>query len=455
MDIEALFSKGREAADRGNYDYAIAVFRDVVREAPDHVKGRVALRGCEMARFQEKGGGAKAMIPGFLASLLPFIMIHLTKNPRKRIDWCEQFLVGLPASVYVLKKLALACRNAGFLEAAATTLEFARQRKPNNISVMKILGDLYARKEDYKRAVRCYEELARLKPHDRITMDRLRNLRAAEHLSVTKLEESHSFREQIRDVEKAKELEAQEHIVRSADDVEAMIARCQAKLKESPNDTEALIKLGDMYMRRDQFKFAFAAYSKAHEIRPLYSTRVKIGDLGIYQARKAEEAAAEASRREPKRPDLQEKAKQARQARIEMALKEFEQRFADHPTEIGLAHQLGTLYWEKGTREAFSRAIECFQKSVEDPRMKPQARFMLAQLFALDPNTRDMAISQYEQALQLVVSPVSDIAKNIQYNLAQLHERQGNKLKALEWYKKVLQVDAGFKDVRQKIGQLS
>ncbi len=455
MDIEALFAKGREAADRGNYEYGIAVFRDICRESPDHVKARVALRGCELARFQEKGGGVKARISGILSGIAPFIMIHLTKDPRKRIEWCENFLVGLPTNVYVLKKLAFACQRAAFMEAAATTLEFARQRRPDDVGVLLALGDVYNRKEEYKRAVRCYEELYRVRPRDRIVIDRLRNLRASEHLKATKLEETHSFREQIRDIDKANELEAQEHIVRSDDDVEDMINRCQAKLKENPNDLESLVKLGDMYVRKEQFKFAMAAYNKALEVRPLYGTRVKIGDAKIVQARKAEEAAVEAAEREPKRADLQEKAKQARMARMELAIREFESRFAEHPTEIALAHQLGMLYWERGGDEAVSRAVECFQKSVEDPRARPQARFMLAQCFALDPKTRDMAIGQYEQALELVVSPVSEMAKNIQYNLGQLHETQGKKAKALEWYKKVLEVDAGFKDVRQKIDQLS
>jgi tetratricopeptide (TPR) repeat protein len=455
MDVELLFTRGREAADRGNYDYAIAVFRDILREAPDHVNSRITLRGCEMARFQERGGGVKAKLAGFFAGLVPLVMLHVAKTPQKKMEWAERYLEKLPTPTYVLKKLAKACQAAGYLEAGVNTLEFARQRKPENAGVLQMLAEMYAEKQDYKRASRCYEELEKLRPNDRMIPERLRNLRAADHLQSTKLEESKSYREQIRDEEQAKEIEQGEHIVRTTDDVDAVIARCQARLREKPDDVEALVKLGDMYARTEQDKFAFAAYNKAFEMTPRYNIKVKIGDLKIRQLKKAEEAAAEAAKREPLRADLQARARQARQARVELAIKEFDERYRDHPTEMALAHQLGFLHSEKGGSEAMAKAIEYFQKSVEDPRFKPQARFMLGQCFGTNPKTRDTAISQYEQALTLVISPTGDIAKTIQYNLGLLHEQAGNKEKALEWYKKVLAVDASFRDVRQKIEQLS
>jgi len=430
MDPDLLFARGRDAADRGNYDYAIAVFRDILRVAPDHLNSRIALRGCEVARFQER-------------------------SPDARMERCEDFLQHLPLSSYGLRKLAAACKAGGHLDAAVNTLEFLRQRRPNKPGVLRMLGELYAEKEDYARAVRCYEELSRLKPSDRFIQDRLRNLSAAEHLHHTRLAETKSYRETIRDEDRAKQLEEEQHIIRTADEADAAIARYQAKLKENPSDIEALQKLGDLYQIKEQYNFAMAAYKKALEIEPRYDVRVRIGDLKIKLLKREEDTAVAAAKADPTNAALSQKAQEARKRRLETAIEEHEARLREHPTEIPLAHKLGMLYWEEGSDESIAKAITLFQRSVEDPKFKPRARFMLGQCFARDPKTHDMAIIQFEQALELILSPTSDTAKAIQYNLGRLHEESGNRAKALEWYKKVFTVDAAYRDVRQKIDELS
>ncbi len=455
MDPDLLFARGRDAADRGNYEYAVDVFRDILRFNPDHLNARIALRGCEVARFQEKGGGLKAKVLGFLSGFGDFVAMHLPGSPDRRAERCENYLEHMPLSTYALKKLAVACRAGGHLDAAVNTLEFVRQRLPDKPAILRMLGEMYAEKEDYARAVRCYEQLARLRPADRQIGDRLRNLSAAEHMHRSRLEEAKSYREQIRDVKKAVELEEEQHIVRTADDADQAIARYQAKLKENPKDLEALLKLGDLYQMKEQFKFAMAAYKQALEVQPRYDVRTRIGDLELRLLKRREAEVAEAAKAHPDDEALQAKAKEAHRAWLEAALKEFKGRLAEHPTEIPLAYNLALLLWEEGSPDSIQEAITLFQRAVEDPRHKLHARFMLGQCFAKDRRTRDMAIDQFQQALEMVTSPTGEMAKAIQYNLGLLHEQAGDRAKALEWYKKVFATDAGYRDVRAKIEQLS
>lgn len=455
MDSDVVFARGRDAADKGNYDYAITVFREVLRFAPDHLKARVALRGCELARFQEKGGGLAGSIRGHLTGLVAFLMMHLPGSANGRIERCEDFLQHVPMSAYGLKKLAGACKAAGHVEAAVNTLEFVRQRKPDNVGVLRMLADLYAEKEDFTRAVRCYEELARLRPNDRVVTDGLRNLSAAEHMQQTKLDETDSYRDQIRDSEKARKLEEEQHIVRSVDDADAAIERLQAELREEPNSVEKLLKLGDVYQLKEDFKFALAAYRKALEVEPRYDVRARIGDLQIKLLKREELAALEAAKAASADAALKQRAAEVRQQRIELAIREFEKRQREHPTETPLAHHLGMLYYEEGSEASIAKAVACFQKSVDDPKHKPRARFMLGQCFARNPKTHDMAIGQFKQALELQMSPSGEMAKSIQYNLGLLNEQGGDMGEAVEWYKKVFGIDAGFRDVRKKIEELS
>lgn len=455
MDVELIFARGREAADRGNYDYAIAVFRDILRQNPDHSRSRIALRGCEMARVQESGRGIGGALSRFLGAIPAFILVHLPGGAKKRMDRCEDLLEKFPESVYVLTKLASACKAGGYMEAAVNTLEFARQRKPEDMGVVRLLGEVYAQKEDYQRAARCYEELVRRKPGDKKLEDRLRNLSAAAHLQTTKMEESKSYRDQIRDEDKAKALEDEEQIIRTTDEADAAIARLQAQLREDPENVATLVKLGDTYLAKRDYKLAMSALNQAYKLDQRYDIRSRIGNLKIRMLLEAEKAATDAAQKSPEDAELKQKAEEARRERINFAIKEYEDRFKDHPTELPLAHRLGMIYFEEGSPESIGRAIECFQKSVEDPRLKAEARFMLGRCFGKDPKTRDMAIQQYEDALKQVTSPSSEIAKTIQYNLGELYEEAGDNSKALEWYKKVFAVDAAFKDVRQKVSSIS
>ena len=66
---------------------------------------RIALRGCEMERFRNRGGGLKAKLTALIKGIGPLISMLLTKNRRKAIDRCEQFLVNDPTNVFVLRKL--------------------------------------------------------------------------------------------------------------------------------------------------------------------------------------------------------------------------------------------------------------------------------------------------------------------------------------------------------------
>jgi hypothetical protein len=53
-----------------------------------------------------------------------------------------------------------------------------------------------------------------------------------------------------------------------------------------------------------------------------------------------------------------------------------------------------------------------------------------------------------------VEDPASETAKTITYELASTAETLGNNEEALAHYKKIFVVDAGFKDVAQKIQTL-
>lgn len=452
MDADALFIRGKEAADRGNYEYAITIFRDVLRFNPSHRNSRIALRGCELEQYRERGG--KAAFTAFTKGLVPLIKLSLTKDPEKLMTLCEDYLVNDPNNVHVLTKLAGALRSKGHVDAAIDTLEFARQRNPNDIGVLKNLAESLFDQNQYDKALQRLSEVVTLKPTDREASDRLRRMTAEAHLKKSGMEESQSYRETLRDEDTAKSLERESHVVRSDTDREGEIEKLKKAAEAAPEDYAAQQRLGDALFALEKYPEAEAAFRKAFEIGKKYPAREKMGTSRLRQLERLERelyAKAEDAGRDPA---MLGRANEAKHKRLEFAAKEFEFRRKQHPTDLPLAWELGQIYMQIGGEENIQKAIQQFQQAMSNSSLRLRAQMMLGRCFATDTKTMDMAKDQYEQALEAVEDKTSALGKTLMYELGEASEKLGDTAKALTWYKKIFSVDAAFKDVAKKIKQL-
>ncbi|MGO8702843.1 MAG: tetratricopeptide repeat protein [Candidatus Brocadiia bacterium] len=454
MDAEPLFLRGKEAVERGDYDYAISLFRDVLKMDPSHRNGRIALRGCEMKKF-DATGGLKAKVLGSLKGIGPLAKMTVFRwKPETVVDAAEAYLVNDPTSVHVLVALANALEKLEHLDAAADTLEFARQRNPNQVGVLYRLGEVLAALGQYERAVRCYQTILTLRPNDREAAARSRSVSAESHLKRSHLEESQTFREQLRDQTTTKTLAQADRMVRTTEEVDQDIAQQKKSSDENPNDPEALMRLGEVLGRSDRLVEAEAAYRKSFEISKKWAAREKLGDTHLRLLEQAEQQAKKVAEESGRDPSAVARAHEATHRRLEFAVKEFELRRKQHPTEARLAWQLGQYYFELGGEANVQQAIQQFQQAVSSVPLKARAQLMLGRCFALNPKTLDMAKEQFVKAYEAMEDDQSEIAKSLLYELGATCEKMGSKPDALAWYKKIFAVDAGYRDVSKKIQQL-
>ena len=455
MDVEGLFLRGREAAERGDFDYAIGIFRDVLKIDPKHRNGRIALRGCEMKKFERAGGGIKAKAVALLKGIGPLVKMTLLRSkPEKVADAAEAYLVNDPTNIHVLVKLARALEQTGHLDAAADTLEFARQRSPNHLGVLWGLGEVLYALGQYDKSVRCYQAILSLRPNDRDAAERSRTVSAESHLKRSNLEQSQTFREQLRDEKTTKELAQADRMVRSTDELGQDVAKHQKAVEENPNDADAYQRLGDAFVRSERFVEAEAAYRKSFEIGKKWPAREKLGDTHLRLLEQAEQKAVKEAEEAGRDPASMAHALEAKRKRLEFAIKEFEVRRKQHPTEARLAWQLGQYYFELGGEAGIQQAIQQFQQAVTSVPLKARAQLMLGRCFALNPKTLDMAKDQFLKAYESMEDDQSEMAKSLLYELGSACEKMGSKPDALAWYKKIFAVDAGYRDVSKKIQQL-
>lgn len=455
MDVEPLYLRGKEAVDRGDFNYAIAIFRDVLKMDPKHRNSRIALRGCEMKKFGASGGGVKAKVTGFFKGIGALVKMNLFRSkPEKAADAAEAYLANDPTNLYVLVQLAKALERAGHLDAAADTLEFARQRNPHHLGVLWRLGEVLFALGQYEKSVRCFQTILSLRPNDREASERCRSVSAESHLKRSHLEESQSFREQLRDEKTANKLAQADRMVRSSDQVDEDLARHKKAVEENPTDAEAHLRLGDAFAKSDRFAEAEAAYRKSFEIGKKWPAREKFGDMRLRLLEQAEERAQKEAEESGRDPATVARALEAKRKRLEFAVKEFELRRKQHPTEARLAWQLGQYYFELGGEAGIQQATQLFQQAVSSAPLKARAQLMLGRCFAMNPKTLDMAKEQFLKAYEGMESDQGEMAKSLLYELGAASEKMGDKPGALGWYKKIFGVDAGYRDVAQKIQQL-
>ena len=455
VDVEGLFIRGKEAADKGNYDYAIEIFSDALRGDPGHRNTRIALRGCQMERFRDRGAGIKAKLIGLMKGFVPLCMMLVPgANAEKTMALCERCLANDPTNLFVLKRLANACAHGGYIEAAADTLEFARQHAPKNISVLRQLGEMRRQLGEYDKSVRCLREIIAIKPEDRMAAQRAKEISAESHLKRSHLDDAASFRETLRDADKARELEQEGHLAQTGQQVASGIAQLEQAVAANPGDAKGYHDLGDAYLQTGQYIDAENAYKKAFEIDKRFNSREKLGNARIRHLEQIERKAVAEAEESGGDPGLKGVANKARRSRLEFCVKEIAFRRKHHPTDMKLAQRLGEYYFELGDDENIQNAIQQFQQAVSSPGLKLRAQLMLGRCFARDTKTLDMARATFEAALAAVEDTASETAKTITYELAAAAEKLDNKEEALSYYKKIFVVDAGFRDVAQKIQAL-
>ncbi|MBM4085328.1 MAG: tetratricopeptide repeat protein, partial [Planctomycetes bacterium] len=209
-------------------------------------------------------------------------------------------------------------------------------------------------------------------------------------------------------------------------------------------------KLGDLYLHRKRYEDAAKTYKRAQELAPTsFAIRQKIGDLQFKRIELFIDQLEQKAAGSPNDETLKKQLAEALQKQKKFAVKEYGERLALHPTDLGLHFKLGQALFDN---DEMDKAITEFQQSIADPKIRFQSRHLLGQCFARKKQY-DLAIRQFQGALE-GASSITDSNKPVFYELALAYLGQGNKQLSLETFKKIYEVDINFRDVSAKIAEL-
>jgi len=430
VTTDALYQRATDAVERQNYDYAIELLYQLVTQDPANVKARQTLWLAEKRKYGEAGPSKMTALFKGLGPQVSSAVHALMGKPLKIIEDCERYLMVNPSSATVRNKLAQAAYEAGDIETSIAAYESARDADPQNINALRQLGRLYKEKFDADHG---REEL-------NLAMNRFEEL-----LKITE-----TFREKIRDEAAQAEIQRDERIVRSEDEVDREIKRLEEAIKAEPDRSNLYMRRGDLLLQKKRFKSAEEAFQKAYELEPTNTfVRARLGEVKIQFMKTRIGQLEEKLEAAPDDASLKEQRDEVGQQLEEFTVVEYTQRVKDQPTNMEVHHQLGQVLFK---RRDYDGAMKMFQKSVADPRYRLSSNHMLGKCL-VEKQMYDRAVNMFSRAVEGIVV-MNQMVKSVYYDLGETYEKMGDYQKAEQAYGRIYDADVGFRDISQKMDDI-
>jgi tetratricopeptide (TPR) repeat protein len=445
-DLRDLYQKGATALQRQNFDYAIAIFQQVLQREPAFLDCRHALRA---AQIKKTGGGTgffKKVLGGATSSPLVAKAQMAKSRPLEAMAIAEQILEGDPQGSIGNKILAESAMAAGLPKTACFAYEILLRNSPKDYDLAMAYGEALSASGQIAKAETVYSDLMRAYPHKGEIAAALKNLSARQTLDEGGYEAlssgTGSYRDILRNKDEAVRLE-QEHRSEKTDNVTGnLIADYEARLVSEPHNLKLIRSVAELYTQKKQFDKALEYYERirSSESGGDASLEKAIADTSI---RKYEHLL---SQLDLSNPEQAAQAEQLKKEKTLFQLEEIRKRAERYPTDLQIKFELGQLYFQAGK---YNEAMAEFQKAQNNPQRRLQAMAYLGQCFAAK-GMNDMAARRIQEALKEKPG-FDDEKKELIYLLGSVLEKMGKKEEAIEQFKQIYEQDIGYKDVAAKV----
>jgi tetratricopeptide (TPR) repeat protein len=446
-ELRELYQKGTVALQRQNFEYAIAIFNQVLAREPAFFECRQALR---VAQFKEQGGRTslfKKIVGG--ASSSPLVakgQMALRKNPLEAIQIAEQILNGDPANSAAHKLVAEAAMEAGLPQTACLSLEILLKNAPRDFDLSMQYGKALAAAGQAAKAETIYTDLARAYPARAEIRDALKDLSARTTLDEGGYEAladgKGSYRDILKNKAEAEQLEQEKREVKGDDVSLRLITEYEQRLPNEPKNLKLLRTLAELYAQKKDFDRAIE-----------YCERIRSSEGGTdpsldrliaeITVKKFDDALGQL---DASAADYGEQSARIQAERDAYQMTETKSRADRYPTDLQIRFELGELYLKAGK---ISEAIQEFQKAKNYPAKRLQAMGYLGQCFARR-GMNDMAASTLQNAIK--EKPVfDDERKELGYQLGLVLEKMNKREEAIEQFKQIYEIDIGYKDVAARV----
>ncbi|MCW8131886.1 MAG: hypothetical protein KIS92_16185 [Planctomycetota bacterium] len=465
VDISKLLEKAKEAAERRNYDYAIALYSQACELDPDSVPARRELRAVEIRVAKEKP-------PGMLAKAklqLKVGQAHTMYTAKKydaAIKAAEEALQIDPGHMGAQMVVGRSGSAAGYKNMAVAVFEDICAVKGGTdkkayADALRELAYAYENTARVPEAMTRWEELRRLVPDDREATQKIRDLSATSMTKKIETAASGNVKGSIarsisKSTDEVQRLERDTQDIRTADDLKMAIKDTQDDIAKRPDDARLYGKLGDLFKRGEDYEKSKKAYEDARQRDPQNPQWkiIKLDDLEIWRMTKdinalAQKAkAGDAAARElygKKRVEL-----------VEFKLTSFVEREKQYATDSRIKFELGGCYFDlaevRKDNQLYDEAIKRYQFTFKDPKFRNESGLRMGTSFARK-GQYELALKRFEETLA-TLEIKDDRWKNLMYARADTLELQGKLPDSLTMFLQIYEMDVAFKDVSKRVENL-
>jgi hypothetical protein len=449
-----FFDHAETVAEAKNFDYAIEMYINGLRQDPDNMARHEQL--LEVAKRRKVAGGKKAGLKDKLTS-------SGSDPVSKMLDaekiWAMDF--GDPALMREFMKRAVeadeAYDNLNLGEVAFWIGSMALDipgLKPRVKDFVQ-LRDLFARIGRFDKAVEACKKALRLDMNNQTLLSELKNLEA-EQYSAKNVENTQDdgFRGNIKD--EAFASESQQGNTRAVSAVDAAIAKRKGEYEEDPEDLDRLGKLVDALLKKeayDEEEQAMKLLALAHEQSGQYRYKVRAGDIKMKQYNRELRDLKKNLEVAPEDEYFQGRLKETIEEKQNFELGEYQERLKNYPTDLKLKYELGKRMY---AADLVDEAIGLLQDAKREPKSKGQATLLLGRAF-MDKGWTDEAIDTLAEGIQNHPLPDDALGKELRYEKLKALLASAEKTRKLDQAEEanglaseLLQMDINYKDIKQK-----
>jgi tetratricopeptide (TPR) repeat protein len=316
-----------------------------------------------------------------------------------------------------------------------------------------LLKDSYIALGEYDKAVAACQRASRMRPDDKELADQCKNLSAELAMSKGKYDKDGDFRQSIRDQETQAKLYAQDRVIKTQDYRVSAVEdarKAYAREPEQPKNVFSLAgALADLETDEAENE-AIQLLEDACVGRHNFNFKERAGLLKIRQLKRKLRPVRQVLETQPENAEAKTQQAELTAKLNDTELEHYRLCVENYPTDLAAKYEYGLRLLQN---QRFNEAIPLFQEAQKDPRRKIAAMDKIGSCFFMKGWYAD-AVDVFARAIDAYEIKEDGLAKELRYNLARAYEEQGQKEKALEVYRRIAQLDFGYKDVSVRVDRL-
>ncbi len=446
---QQFFAKAADAAAGSNLDYAIDLYVEGLRRAPEALEeGHLPLIRLGMQR-QAKGGKKP--------SIVERTKLLRGKTPLEQMLNAEFLFAKDPSHLPYAEAMLKGAVTGGLVKTATWIANYLFQtnnalERPS-FQVYLLLKDSYKGLGQWDKAAAACQRAVQMRPEDRPLAEEFKNLSAELTMSRGKYDGEGDFRKSIKDPHKQALLYAQERLIKTEDWRQAAIGEARKAYAEDPSLAKNIhglaSSLADLETDAGDEE-AILLLEAASQRLSDYSYRHRAGQIRIRHLNRKLHAAKTALEAKPNDVKAKAAVEQVTGQLQAAELEHYRLAVQNYPTDLKLKFEYGLRLVKEGRLD---EAIPLFQEAQKDPGRRIAAMNQIGTCFFLKGWRQD-ALDVFAAALNEHETRDDTIGKELRYNLARTHEEMGESEKALEIYRKIAQLDFAYKDLGARIARL-